>query len=198
MKGKSKKVNPIRKINWFLMKKFNFGIKRDYPFRTSAIFAKNYFKRKEGLVAIEVGVHKGESAEYLLKKIPSIERMYLIDPYNVVFEGESGLFRLSATKKRLGKFAPKCIFIKKTSDEALKELKKNKVRADFIYLDGDHSYIQVKKDLENYFSLLKKEGILSGNDIKRMDVSRALFEFCCEKKQIPLIKEMDWMFVRKC
>lgn len=35
---------------------------------------------------------------------------------------------------------------------------------DFIYIDGDHSYSQVKRDLRDYFPKIKKGGIIAGHD----------------------------------
>ncbi|MFX0024319.1 MAG: class I SAM-dependent methyltransferase, partial [Candidatus Hermodarchaeota archaeon] len=44
-----------------------------------------------------------------------------------------------------------------------KILKQNRV--DLLFIDGDHSYDGVKKDFENYFSLVKKDGIIAFHDI---------------------------------
>lgn len=199
MKKLSKKINFLRKINWDLMKKFSFGLKRDYPFRTSTIFAKKYFKGKGDLIAIEIGTHRGESAEYLLNKMPCIKRLYCVDPYdkNFVLDGEFAPIHFNVAKKRLKKFSHKCEFIKKTSDNALKILKQKGIKADFIYIDGLHTYEQVKRDIENYFPLVKKEGIISGHDIQDKEVTKAIFEFCCKNRIIPLIREMDWIIVKK-
>ena len=199
MKKMSGKINPLRKINWYLMKEFNFGLKRDYPFRTSTIFAKEYFKGKDNLIAIEIGTHRGESAEYFLNKIPFIKKLYCIDPYdkNFVIDGEFAPIHFNVAKKRLKKFSHKCEFIKETSDNALKILKQKEIKADFVYIDGLHTYEQVKRDIENYFPLVKREGIISGHDIQNEEVTKAVFGFCCKNKIIPLIKEMDWIIIKK-
>lgn len=190
MKG----INPIRKINWFLMKKFHFGIKRNYPFRTSATFVKKHFKGKP-IICIEIGTHRGESAEFLLKINPNIEKLYCIDPYEKEFiiDGKPASIHFRKAKKRLSKFNVR--FILETSDDAVKHFKKNSI--DYVYIDGLHTYEQVKKDIENYFPILKKGGIMAGNDIGKPRIAKVLFEFCNKKKQEPIIKEMDWMFIKK-
>lgn len=38
---------------------------------------------------------------------------------------------------------------------------------DFIYIDGDHSYDQVKQDLEMYLPKLKDNGIIGGHDYRK-------------------------------
>ena len=35
---------------------------------------------------------------------------------------------------------------------------------DFVWIDGDHSYEQCKKDILNYLPLVKKPGICGGHD----------------------------------
>jgi predicted O-methyltransferase YrrM len=49
-----------------------------------------------------------------------------------------------------------------TSDNAVKEL--DSKTYDFIYIDGIHTYEQVKKDIENYLPLVKKGGVIGGHD----------------------------------
>ena len=175
------------------MKKFHLGIKMNYPFRTSAIFVKKYFKGKS-INCIEIGTHRGESAEFLLKTNPNIEKIYCIDPYEKEFiiDGKSASIHFKKAKKRLSKFNAK--FILKTSDDAVKLFSKNSI--DYIYIDGLHTYEQVKKDIENYFLILKKGGIMSGNDIENPQITKALCEFCCKYKQFPIIKDMDWILIK--
>jgi two-component SAPR family response regulator len=52
--------------------------------------------------------------------------------------------------------------IRKTSDDAIDELKDIKV--DLIYIDGLHTYDQVKKDIDNYIGLINESGFISGHD----------------------------------
>ena len=52
--------------------------------------------------------------------------------------------------------------IKKPSDEAIFNLKDIKV--DFVYIDGLHTYEQVKKDIVNYLPLINKGGFIGGHD----------------------------------
>lgn len=195
----SKKINFLRKINCYLMKKFNFGLKRNHPFRTSTIFAKEYFKDKDNLIAIEIGTHCGKSAEYFLNKIPFVKRLCCIDPYdkNYIIDGKPAPIHFNTAKKRLRKFSHKCEFIRETSDNAIKILNQRGIKADFVYIDGLHTYEQVKRDIENYFLLVKEEGIISGHDIQDEKVTKAVVEFCFKNKIRLLIKEMDWIIIKK-
>jgi hypothetical protein len=51
--------------------------------------------------------------------------------------------------------------IKKTSDDAIFDLNE---KIDFIYIDGMHTYDQIKKDITNYLPLLNSSGFISGHD----------------------------------
>ena len=110
-----------------------------------------------------------------------------------MIEGKPASINFKKAKKRLSKFNVK--FILKNSDNAIKIFKKNSI--DYIYIDGFHSYEQVKKDIKNYFPILKTGGILAGHDIENSQITKALFEFCKEKNQEPIIKDMDWIFIKK-
>ena len=52
--------------------------------------------------------------------------------------------------------------IRMTSDDAIKHL--IGVKVDFIYIDGLHTYEQVKKDIKNYLPLLTENGFIGGHD----------------------------------
>ena len=48
--------------------------------------------------------------------------------------------------------------------------------ADLIFIDADHSYESVKKDIEKYSPKLKVGGLLTGHDIDYPGVNRAVTE----------------------
>lgn len=50
-----------------------------------------------------------------------------------------------------------------SSDEAHKLIKDKSV--DLLFIDGDHLYEQVRKDLDNYIPKVKPRGIISGHDL---------------------------------
>ena len=68
---------------------------------------------------------------------------------------------------------------------------------DFVFIDGDHHYNAVIKDLNVWYPKVKKGGIFSGHDIKHVGVIKALSEFCRENKvkKTPVSKTC-WM-IRK-
>lgn len=52
--------------------------------------------------------------------------------------------------------------IKMISDDAVKVLENLKI--DMLYIDGVHTYDQVKKDIENYKHIIKPGGLICGHD----------------------------------
>ena len=191
----------IQQINSFFGEKLNFYIVRNTP-RHSIRFAKNYFGNKE-IIAVEIGTHKGYNAKSILKEL-NVMKLYLIDPYeeysdytnsepNADQQLLSNAERIAI--KKLKKFKHKIIWLKKYSDDAVDDVVDN---IDFVYIDGNHEYEYVIKDMENYYKKLNVGGILAGHDITSFPgVSKALFKFCNKYKLEPHITRTDWWIVKK-
>jgi len=188
------------KINRFLMEKFNFYVLRGFP-RHSTRFAKKHFQNRE-IVAVEIGTLEGDNAKSILKEL-NIKKLYIVDPYkNYLDYANSEPKTVKKLKKyqkraekRLRKQKNKIVWIKKLSDDAVQDIPSG---VDFIYIDGNHEYEYVKKDMENYFKKLKKGGILAGHDIASfMGVGHALVDFCSKRKIKPRITVTDWWLIKK-
>ena len=190
----------IGRINYFLLEKFNFTILRGFP-RHSTRFAKNHFKNKK-IIAVEIGSLRGYNAESILKEL-NVEKLYIVDPYERYVDYVKSepktvnelLVAKRKAKKRLKKYLKKIVWIKKLSDDAIHDIPEN---VDFIYIDGNHEYEYVKRDMENYYKKLKKNGILAGHDITSFKgVGHALVEFCSKRKIKPMITVSDWWIIKK-
>lgn len=82
-------------------------------------------------------------------------------------------------------------FIQGKSENILPTLQDNFF--DIIYIDGDHSYECVKKDIINSIPKLKKNGYLSGHDydeLKKNDVYQAVNELC--NTSIKVYEDQSW------
>jgi predicted O-methyltransferase YrrM len=192
----------LHDFNEMLGKKLNVNFVRPFP-RHSVRFAKSYFNNRP-ITVVEIGTYKGENALNMLKEL-NVKKLYVIDPYQSYEEykkrdsetSEKGLPKMyQDTQKKLRKYRDKVIFIRKFSDDAVKEIPE----ADFIYIDGNHDYEYVKRDIDNYFPKVKSNGILAGHDIVNKkfnkDILRALFEFSSKTKIIPTISRTDWWIVK--
>ena len=161
----------------------------------------------EGLVGIEIGTFRGINAHAILSFL-NIRKLYLIDPYlqysDYVEDWIPGHSQNDfnndyvIAKKRLEKFKDKKEFIKMKSDEAtmLRDLIPDNV--DFIYVDGNHAYEYVKKDLELYYPKLRVGGVLGGDnfEVEFQGVPRAVFEFVDAKNLKLCGADKDWWIVK--
>ncbi len=122
----------------------------------------------ENGVFVEIGTHIGNYANEIVS-IRNDSVLYCIDPYIHYDDYKDGLNNsvgdktYEETKKMLttkyGEHRVK--FIRKFSENAVNDIPDN---IDFLYIDGNHQYKYVKKDLELYFPKVKNGGIIIGDD----------------------------------
>ena len=109
------------------------------------------------LIMVEIGCFKGESTELFLNS-GKVLRLYAVDTWR------SGRFRQAEVlfDKRFkdSKERGKIKKLRMTMSEAIPFLPK----VNFVYIDGDHTYEWVKKDITNSLRILRKGGILAGHD----------------------------------
>jgi len=171
--------------------------------RHAVAFANTYFKDKS-IVAIEIGTDRAIHAKSILTNL-NISKLYLIDPYieyKDYLESEKQKTQNELTKceriarKRLNKYKDKILWVKTYSDKAINLIPDN---LDFVYIDRNHEYKYVKKDMELYYKKLKNGGILSGHDIVIFPgVMKAFCEFVVEHKiKYFRITKTDW-YLTKC
>jgi len=174
-----------------ILEYFNLRIHKDFP-RNFIKTAKKHFKNKE-IICAEIGVRKGINARSILKEL-NVKKIYLIDPYE--FTSFDYFMDYKEVKKIAHKFFKNDVraeFIKDTSDNAVKFIRE---KLDFVYIDGNHEYEFVKRDIGNYWKLIKEGGILAGHDFERKDVALAVFEFINKNNLNFDAKGMDWWIVK--
>ena len=161
------------------------------------------------LVGVEIGVYKAQHAESLLKHL-DIERIYLVDPYDMYQDYGEGrkhygvdqdpleLARKEA-KQRLLPYADKIVWIHKLSAAAAAEIPNG---LDFVYIDGNHAEEFVREDINNYYSKVRPGGILGGHDFyngfcrEHDGVVNAVTQFTV-KHSLPLQVELpDWWLTK--
>ena len=124
------------------------------------------FKELNFNIGVEVGVLEGVYSETLCKANPDL-KLYSVDPW--VYYPVHNRFRrqpaydwayLEAVK-RLSQY-PNNTIIKKCSVDAAKDFKDESI--DFVFIDGDHSFLGVTQDLAAWLPKVKVGGIVSGHD----------------------------------
>ena len=133
------------------------------------------------IVGAEAGVSSGYNAQNILQVMPNVKMLYLIDPYfgGMTWENYDKTYvdkkRKNGAKTRLKPYKRRIRWIYKEFDKCTKE---DFEPLDFIYIDGDHAYEIVKKDLNLASTLVKKGGVIGGHDAGCLSIERAVTEFC--------------------
>jgi hypothetical protein len=114
-----------------------------------------FFKNLLGwqdIVGAEIGVRYGCNALRILHNL-DIKLLYLID-----------IKITDHAKLNLAKFENKIKWIKAKSHEAYKEIEDSEL--DFVYIDGNHHYNHVRKDIQLYIPKVNIQGYIAGHDYK--------------------------------
>lgn len=167
-------------------------ILHNYDIRPMINFIKN--KELRDLVGVEIGTLQARNA-YSIMQYLDIKHLYLIDPY-IIYDDDVTAYKnrnkdLEKAQQRMIKYKNNITFIKKTSIEAFNDVPSN---LDFVYIDGNHSYEYVKKDIELYYPKIKPGGVIGGHDFKAhtIGVVKACLEFV-EKNKLKIDGyEYDW------
>lgn len=146
-------------------------------------------------IGVEVGVRHGFFAEYLLQR-KLVTGMYLVDPYapyndlGYQFTEELQNNIRKGAAKRLAPFihANSCreepeywaSFQYHTSTEAAENLGTLSNQFDWVFIDAEHTYEALTKDLNAWYPLVKKGGIIAGHDYSMSPVHGALADFRLE------------------
>lgn len=121
---------------------------------------------QEAEIVIEIGCHKGRSTRALADNCPGT--VYAIDPWKGVYFTndnrrlfESGDHIFTEFVKNL-RYCGNVMVCRGTLEDFFLKLP----QADFIFIDGDHRYEYVKKDILLSQQLLKPMGTIAGHDYR--------------------------------
>lgn len=140
----------------------------DLP-RAMVVFLTEVFNGR-GVVGCEIGVQYGYNARSILQQL-NIERLYLIDPYEM-YEGYPadprwGIVRgKGVAKKTLKGYEDRIVWIYRKSSDAVAEVQE---ALDFVYIDGCHLKRYVTEDIEKYYCLVRPGGYIGGHDYKSVE-----------------------------
>ena len=122
------------------------------------LIEKNNFK-----TMAEVGVRDGRTTFHLLDHCPELT-IYAIDMSIKEFYN----------KEVANRYKNRLIAIEATSELAADQIADHSL--DLVFIDANHSYDYVKKDIIKYTPKLKENGLLTGHDIDYPGVNRAVNE----------------------
>lgn len=152
-----------------------------------------YIKRSgaSSFVGAEIGVFKGHHAVSMLSYLP-LKKLYLVDPYMPYVQ--DGVLINPVFSRRIA-YANLTGF-KQVCWTKASELPNG---LDFIYVDSNHDYEAVKKDLELYYAKVRCGGVLGGHDFANLfhGVIRAVVEFVVKEHLELQVEQYDWWVIKK-
>lgn len=146
-------------------------------------------KIKDNSVGVEIGVWRADFSKEIIKN-KKIEKLYLIDPwltdsttndrwYSKNIITQNGMDEIYKSVINYFDSYDNIVIIRSDSDAAMNTFEDNYF--DWSYIDGNHSYEYVKKDLLNSYNKVKSGGFIYGDDFHDSDIRKALDEFVSEK-----------------
>lgn len=122
---------------------------------------------------LQIGVWAGDATQWLLEHVlRADDTLYDVDPF-LGTPGEHSHAEASAAHDRyaamLDSHSPLLGRVKTAmldSDEFYRRMRGLLRDVDFAYIDGDHSYAQVAKDVENTWPLIKPGGVMACDDFQ--------------------------------
>lgn len=152
---------------------------------------------QQSLTGIEIGVYHGVNSLRMFQNLP-IKHLYLVDPYlpyeeNILFLPKS----FDTALKKLEPYHDRITPLQMKSEEAIYYIPEY---LDFVYIDGNHSYEHVKRDISLYYPKIRLGGVIGGHDIANnplsKDIKRAVEEFCIKNNLKYYVKIPDWWIVK--
>jgi hypothetical protein len=128
---------------------------------------KTHFGDKE-ITGIEIGTGGGGLPAGIMLLCKNVKHLFTIDPYkhkdNIEFESGWPQDKLDATReiaiKRLAEYGEKITMLHMESNVAFEKIKD---MVDFVWIDGDHTELQVIDDLR-FEKFVKPGGFIGGHD----------------------------------
>lgn len=144
-------------------------------------------------ICLELGVFKGEYSYKILNA--GAKKLYMVDiwegidhDYDDATNNKNHPEAYLEALKIANLFPNNTKMIKKESEEASYLIEEESI--DFLYIDANHSYENVKKDIKIWFSKVKRGGIFGGHDYLKTNWEKHIknkFLFSDENQKI-LIK----------
>lgn len=149
-------------------------------------------------IMVEIGVYTGESTE-VFQQSGMFKTIHAVDPwldgydYNEDIADSCNMDIVEELFDKRVKDYKEINKIKSNSMDAVSLFEDNSL--DFIYIDGDHSYEAVKKDILSWRPKVKTGGIIAGHDYELYEeVKKAVDEIFGTVAHFP---DSSWMFKLK-
>lgn len=122
---------------------------------------------------LEIGVQGGITFTHLIESCPDLYMTGIDLWYYPKYQKQYDEWKQEVYSRHLNDERAKLI----TQDTRTAHIHIQHESVDFIFIDADHSYEGVKRDIGNYASKVKVGGYICGHDITDPNVRRAVVEY---------------------
>jgi predicted O-methyltransferase YrrM len=148
-------------------------------------------------VCLEIGVSEGLFTEEILAEVKP-KKLHLVDPWE--------------SKPHISYYEKVCTKLKVQVESGQVEIHRGKSQDvseqfadkyfDWIYVDGNHSYKSVQRDLELYYPKVKRYGFIAGDDYTLFEKRKGLRDAVAETSEkhnmrLILIKNNQYILWKK-
>jgi hypothetical protein len=151
----------------------------DVSSKTNALFfAKLLVERGMPGGGAEIGVFEGEFSRVLLDNWALGAPIHLVDLWNGTGRGgmKANAGHMRKAVSAVSRHDNRVVFHAKSSREAAALVEDDSLV--FVYIDGDHSHMGCRDDLNLWWPKLKQHGLLAGHDYRHnCGVPNAVWEF---------------------
>jgi hypothetical protein len=160
-------------------------------------FIKSVFGDKS-LIGAEIGVCEGEHALIMLRGL-KLKHLYLVDIWDkYVCDGKKYDYNYLyfIVKNKFSIY--KNVEIIRGESSLIATTFLNNI-LNFVYIDGNHQYEFIKKDILSWYPKVKIEGYLCGHDYTLLcpGVIKAVDEFVAQNNLKLFVNDTDWWFKKE-
>lgn len=177
--------------------------KRKYnPSPRQAVALYGFLKDYKPQVGVELGVFLGETFFYLLDNMPQLH-LIGIDLWKPIEWGDTkddgyrsyDDFPLenyyTDVIKKSKNYGKRASILRMDTVEASSYVEDNSI--DFVFIDADHTYEGVRRDIQAWMPKIKESGFICGHDIHIEGVERAV-----QEELLGYIELDNFVWVKKC
>jgi len=156
----------------------------------------NEIKPTGKIIGVEVGFWKGDFGKSMLDLNPRLHWI-AVDPYAEYGKKKrkqpSWDAMYEKVEKKLSVHPKRFKFVREISEKGVKKIPKG---VDFVFIDGNHDYDVVVKDIRLYEKKVRSGGVLSGHDYHHKAVRDAVDEYVKKhNRELHLEKDFDLCMV---
>jgi hypothetical protein len=136
--------------------------------------------RFDDAVFVEIGCWEGKSTVFMANQIKNSGKnikFYAIDIWEAYDQGDGNIWDANYDQY-LENIEPVKEYINTIKEDSSKaSLQFGLESVDFIFIDGNHSYDFIKRDIEHWAPKLKPGGVIAGHDIQWKSIEKAVSEY---------------------